>query len=579
MKKIALCSLIAVVAVGVNTNSFAYVTPGMEIVPYVAPATGTAAAVLPVITPIAIAAATVVATGAVVAVANSASNWHSDCSVGSLTYESRAGFSLQKPADDEYLYVSKSDYKTAKKEFEKHANSGNGKGFECDTAGSRHCKKNDVVSMKAGHVFRGNVINKAHKYKCQVNIVGNDYWEDLGEISEQKPEEKACSINGQTVRVGDHLHVNCNESGNADIRTGEKCRVYCLKKNNTLYSVYGIVTCPKNYSPVNRLSFSGFSPSITDILYGRCDKQQPKPNSCKESRKTEEGKACCDFSAKIADWDSKTQHCICAAENASFEKVNGKWQCVPKAGTCDSLKGNLEAYACCTAGYKWENGRCEGCPDGQSWYWDAAQGKGMCIDNGSVVNPGSTTTCTETDCKITITQSIKCRYNDNHFTSTQTYPICEEDLKKQNLNRTQCQDFQKLVNTCQNLDCIANLLAQVNAYNQVIAKVCNQFGAPTPVVVPDNSAKIAAAKQTVSSFFGSAESNKSVWKDAQGNFNTARLASDLTAGVVLGTVGGVVSGVVIKKKQIEKGFDALHCAVGGQTVADWGDTFNVGLRR
>ncbi len=43
----------------------------------------------------------------------------------------------------------------------------------------------------------------------------------------------------------------------------------------------------------------------------------------------------------------------------------------------------------------------------------------------------------------------------------------------------------------------------------------------------------------------------------------ARLASDLTAGVVLGTVGGVVSGVVIKKKQVEKGFDALHCTVGG----------------
>ena len=567
MKKIALCSLIAVVAVGVNTNSFAYVTPGMEIVPYVAPATGG----LPAITPIAIAAATVVATGAGVAVVNSASNWHSDCSVGSLTYESRAGFPVQKPADDEYLYVSKSDYETAKKEFEKHANSGNGKGYECDTAGSRHCKKNDVVSMKAGHVFRGNVINKAHKYKCQVNIVGNDYWEDLGEISEPKPEEKACSINGQTVRVGDHLHVNCNESGYADIRTGEKCRVYCLKKNNTLYSVYGIVTCPKNYSPVNRLSFSGFSPSITDILYGRCDKQQPKPNSCKESRKTEEGKACCDFSAKIADWDSKTQRCICADKNASFEKVNGKWQCVPKAGTCDSLKGNPEAYACCTAGYKWENGKCEGCPDGQRWYWDKNQGKGMCIDNGSV---SPSTTCTDANCKITINQTIRCFNNGNYFNSTENYSVCKEDLDALRLS---CDGLKTKVNACQNTDCIRSLLTRIDAFDELIAKVCKD--STNPVYVPDNYAKIAAAKQTVSSFFGSAESNKSVWKDAEGNFNTARLASDLTAGVVLGTVGGVVSGVVIKKKQIEKGFDALHCSVGGQTVADWGDIFNVGLRR
>ena len=86
------------------------------------------------------------------------------------------------------------------------------------------------------------------------------------------------------------------------------------------------------------------------------------------------------------------------------------------------------------------------------------------------------------------------------------------------------------------------------------------------------------AKTTISKFFADAKSNRSVWKTAEGKFNTARLASDLTAGVVLGTVGGVVSGVVIKKKQVEKGFDALHCAVGGQTIADWGDTFTVGLR-
>ena len=93
-----------------------------------------------------------------------------------------------------------------------------------------------------------------------------------------------------------------------------------------------------------------------------------------------------------------------------------------------------------------------------------------------------------------------------------------------------------------------------------------------------NEILVANAKTTVSDFFTRAKGNLSVWKTAEGKFNTARLASDLTAGVVLGTVGGVVSGVVIKKKQVEKGFDALHCAVGGQTVADWGDTFTVGLR-
>jgi len=86
-----------------------------------------------------------------------------------------------------------------------------------------------------------------------------------------------------------------------------------------------------------------------------------------------------------------------------------------------------------------------------------------------------------------------------------------------------------------------------------------------------------SAVKSLESFFS--EGNVSVWKNAEGKFNGARLASDLTAGVVLGTVGGVVSGVVIKKKQLENGFDDIHCTVGGQTIADWGDEFRVGLKK
>ena len=213
-------------------------------------------------------------------------------------------------------------------------------------------------------------------------------------------------------------------------------------------------------------------------------KVEPQPNpipapskKCEDGRTTEEGKACCHFNKSVADWDDVTQKCICADKSAEFKKVDGVWRCVSVVGVCDSFRNNPEAYACCDAGYIWENGKCNGCPDGQRWYWNAKQNKGMCTD------------------------------------------------------------------------------------------------------VPDDSAKVEDAKRTISDFFAMADLDKSVWKDAEGNFNTARLASDLTAGVVLGTVGGVVSGVVIKKKQVEKGFDALHCTIGGQTVADWGDLFNVGLRR
>lgn len=43
------------------------------------------------------------------------------------------------------------------------------------------------------------------------------------------------------------------------------------------------------------------------------------------------------------------------------------------------------------------------------------------------------------------------------------------------------------------------------------------------------------------------------------DFSSANFASDLITGVVFGSIGGVISGVVIKKKQIEKAFETLYC--------------------
>ncbi len=70
----------------------------------------------------------------------------------------------------------------------------------------------------------------------------------------------------------------------------------------------------------------------------------------------------------------------------------------------------------------------------------------------------------------------------------------------------------------------------------------------------------------------------SVWKNASGEFNTARLSSDMIAGVVLGTAGGLVTSHVVKKNQVEDGFEKIKCVIGGQELASWGDEFRVGFR-
>jgi hypothetical protein len=69
---------------------------------------------------------------------------------------------------------------------------------------------------------------------------------------------------------------------------------------------------------------------------------------------------------------------------------------------------------------------------------------------------------------------------------------------------------------------------------------------------------------------------KNVWRDENGEFNTARLASDSIAGIVLGTVGGIVTANLVKKAQVKKGFEDIGCYIGGQSVAGFGDEFNVG---
>lgn len=69
-----------------------------------------------------------------------------------------------------------------------------------------------------------------------------------------------------------------------------------------------------------------------------------------------------------------------------------------------------------------------------------------------------------------------------------------------------------------------------------------------------------------------------VWKNKEGKFNTARLASDSIAGVVLGTAGGLITSSVVKKNQVKAGFEDINCTIGGQKVADWHDEFTVGIQ-
>ena len=94
----------------------------------------------------------------------------------------------------------------------------------------------------------------------------------------------------------------------------------------------------------------------------------------------------------------------------------------------------------------------------------------------------------------------------------------------------------------------------------------------------DGNISIKILVQNIENARQSLASDASVWRTADGKFNVARLASDSIAGVVLGTAGGIITSNVVKKNQVKRGFDDVMCTVGGQSVADWGDEFRVGIR-
>jgi len=64
-----------------------------------------------------------------------------------------------------------------------------------------------------------------------------------------------------------------------------------------------------------------------------------------------------------------------------------------------------------------------------------------------------------------------------------------------------------------------------------------------------------------------------VWRNADGDFNTARLTSNAVAGVALGALGGIIVNRIVKNRQLNQGFEDIKCNVASNAVSDFGDDF------
>lgn len=184
-------------------------------------------------------------------------------------------------------------------------------------------------------------------------------------------------------------------------------------------------------------------------------------------------------------------------------------------------------------------------------------------------NCGNINTCKDGTAPTTYTTgtsaTITCRLNKEKF----TFDGWCTDANLQNCNTTQEIDKKATGNKTFYAKCTEQ--GGNNGNSDITVTITCTPG--------DQSCQTTDIFTQIDSFIDSKFSEKlSVWKNDDGKFNTARLASDSIAGVVLGTVGGVITSNIIKKNQIENGFEDLKCTIAGQTVASYGDEFTVGVK-
>lgn len=229
-----------------------------------------------------------------------------------------------------------------------------------------------------------------------------------------------------------------------------------------------------------------------------------------------------------------------------------------KRCNCSAPNTRVQNYAClCQSGYRWKNEN------------DKSQG---CVMTNE--------TAYETACDAAV-QKGQARKN--------TYPslscVCNDGGYELDVNAGECKP------TVERAAC--DMLTQQNKARWNTAQkacVCSQtgyeFDGNSCVETAEGAAtrkanELATAKAKIENVHSKLKKTQdgfkvSAWKNEDGNFNTARLASDSIAGVVVGTAGGLLTSKIVKKNQVEDGFEDIQCTIGGQTVAGWGDEFSVG---
>ena len=467
---------------------------------------------------------------------------------------------VQHIYDDEFLYANQTTYNSVSDKNGEYTGLP-GKVYECD---NEYCASGQDIYMPAGHVFKGSVVNVGKTYECKANFMGDDRWVEksfgptCGEVhmsfdGNQKPADNEFLYSTHEAyleadRKWGNDSLDLSGVGEVFECDDDHCKKGTIKKMTKGHSFGG--------QKINE-----------DVTY-----------ECKLNRWVRVGSESCQFAGvniAVDEWYTDTNgtkipvsynDCHQFADgnpvnkndmfNVKCERVNGLLKNVchkigasddSKLKDCLAKRTTPEGKACCYLAEsvaKFENGQCV-CSGGKTFRMDK-NGRGICT-GGNGGDEGD-----EGDDLIPVTQCVTVLNELSLFV------------------KTNCVSLSTKVESLMEL-CMSGYLtvAMWNSQSSVIRNSClNQQESPKE--------KLVAAAEKLDTIFAGFKVSK--WKNEEGKFNTARLASDSIAGVVLGTTGGLITSSVMKKKQVEQGFEDLQCVVGGQPVAGWGDEFMVGIQ-
>lgn len=380
------------------------------------------------------------------------------------------------------------------------------------------------------------------------------------------PQGSQCNY-GTVININDVGNVT--DSGNSNVNTNQQNQQVNDNNQTTSNSSEN-----NNSNENHNNSDNGNTTVIGDnnnVNNGGGQGGKTSLQKCLETRSTQNGKACCYLpksGSNGATYNASTDTCTCNDGGKKFSiAANGRGQCIGNGG---GNGGGGDSTPQCSDGM----------------YYNATERRCMCsAENQTEINNNTACKCAIAGAKNDENGNCKCDDPKKVIVDGQ----CVYDAN------TQCPNGMKFDTVSGNCKCINPYQREINNYTACECTVpgakndangickCNEEGKTVQngqCVYDENAivnirAKITASYGKLNSTMGGFE--KSVWKDAEGNFNTARLASDSIAGVVLGTAGGIITSKLVKKNQLKQGFEDIKCSIGGQNVASYGDSFSVGM--